>query len=59
MSSFDIIDFPKSIDYNNNPKKYKPISIIVVSDTHNKYENLDIPDSDILIHCCDFTNKGD
>ncbi len=32
--------------------------IISISDSHNKHENLEIPEGDILIHCGDFTEAG-
>ncbi len=32
--------------------------IIVISDTHNQHEDLDIPECDILIHCGDATIYG-
>lgn len=33
--------------------------IVIVSDTHGKFAQLDIPDGDILIHCGDMTVRGD
>ncbi len=33
--------------------------IVIVSDTHKKLSQLKIPDGDMLIHCGDFTMKGD
>lgn len=44
-----------SISYKEQPKGEK-ISITIISDTHNKHPT--VPNSDILIHCGDFTNKG-
>lgn len=37
----------------------KKISIIIISDTHNKHKQLGIlPDADVIIHCGDFTSIG-
>jgi len=35
-----------------------PVRIVVLSDTHNHHDMVDVPDGDILIHCGDFTVKG-
>ncbi|WBL26015.1 metallophosphatase domain-containing protein [Zunongwangia sp. HGR-M22] len=32
--------------------------LVSISDTHNKHEDLQLPDADILIHCGDFTEGG-
>ncbi|WBL22034.1 metallophosphatase domain-containing protein [Zunongwangia sp. HRR-M8] len=32
--------------------------LVSISDTHNKHEDLHLPDADILIHCGDFTEGG-
>ncbi len=32
---------------------------VIVSDTHNKLDRMSIPDGDMLIHCGDFTFRGD
>ncbi|KAL9652020.1 hypothetical protein ABK040_000361 [Willaertia magna] len=40
-----------------NHKKFK--RFIVMSDTHNKIENIrEIPNGDVLLHCGDFTQEG-
>jgi predicted phosphohydrolase len=31
---------------------------VVLSDTHNRHNELDIPDGDVLLHCGDFTTQG-
>jgi predicted phosphodiesterase len=59
MASFKMIDILKPVDYNENPDRYKKVSIIVVSDTHKHHESLSIPDGDIFLHCGDFTNRHD
>ncbi|CAF3238268.1 unnamed protein product [Rotaria sp. Silwood2] len=59
MSSSKIIDIIKPIDYDENPERYKSISVVIVSDTHKNHEVINIPDGDIFLHCGDFTNKGD
>ena len=42
-----------------NPQRYKKLNIVVISDTHKNHASMSIPDGDILLHCGDFTNKGD
>lgn len=32
--------------------------IVLISDTHNKHDQIDLPDGDILIHAGDFTERG-
>lgn len=32
--------------------------IVIISDTHEKHENIEVPEGDILIHCGDSTNRG-
>eukprot|EP00931_Biecheleriopsis_adriatica_P106226 TRINITY_DN80712_c0_g1_i1.p1 TRINITY_DN80712_c0_g1~~TRINITY_DN80712_c0_g1_i1.p1 ORF type:complete len:218 (+),score=33.47 TRINITY_DN80712_c0_g1_i1:31-684(+) len=34
------------------------LRVVVVSDTHNGHDKLDVPDGDILVHCGDLTNRG-
>lgn len=34
------------------------LRVVVVSDTHNQHQKLEVPDGDILIHCGDMTNRG-
>ena len=34
------------------------MTIICISDTHNKHEDLHIPEGDILIHAGDITESG-
>lgn len=34
------------------------VRVVVVSDTHNKHNLIEILPGDILVHCGDFTNKG-
>lgn len=58
-SVFEIIHMPKVIDYHRNPGRYKALSIVVVSDTHNNHEVLEVPEGDIFLHCGDFTDKSD
>ena len=31
---------------------------VVLSDTHNRHNELEIPDGDVLLHCGDFTTQG-
>ncbi|CAF1468305.1 unnamed protein product [Rotaria sp. Silwood1] len=59
MSSFQIIDSLKPIDYDENSERYKTVSVIIVSDTHKNHEKMTIPDGDIFLHCGDFTNRHD
>lgn len=33
------------------------MKIIVISDTHNKHNNVELPEGDILVHCGDATNQ--
>ena len=35
-----------------------PIKIVIISDTHNCHNALNIPDGDILIHAGDMTEYG-
>jgi len=34
------------------------ITIAIISDTHNKHKQLNLPDADVIIHCGDFTSVG-
>mmetsp|Transcript_125274 Transcript_125274/g.348568 ORF Transcript_125274/g.348568 Transcript_125274/m.348568 type:complete len:224 (+) Transcript_125274:60-731(+) len=34
------------------------VRVVVLSDTHNQHQGLDVPDGDLLIHCGDLTNRG-
>lgn len=34
------------------------IRFVVISDTHNLHQHLEIPEGDVLVHAGDFTNKG-
>ena len=34
------------------------VRIVLISDTHNKHEKLEMPEGDVLIHAGDFTNNG-
>ena len=34
------------------------VRIVLISDTHNKHEKLEMPEGDLLIHAGDFTNTG-
>ena len=34
------------------------VRIVLISDTHNRHEMLEMPEGDILIHAGDFTNNG-
>ena len=54
--NFEFIDIQKPVDYDENPQRYKQVSVVVVSDTHNKHEQYEVPDGDIFLHCGDFTN---
>ena len=36
----------------------KTIRIVCISDTHNRFRELSIPDGDILIHAGDITRRG-
>ena len=59
METFEVINIPKPIDYEENPQRYKHVSLVVVSDTHNKHELYEVPDGDVFLHCGDFTNGAD
>jgi hypothetical protein len=59
MPLFEVIDIPKPDTFYENPKRYKPVSIVVFSDTHNRHEELEVPDGDILLHCGDFRDDTD
>eukprot|EP01111_Echinosteliopsis_oligospora_P001578 TRINITY_DN12340_c0_g1_i1.p1 TRINITY_DN12340_c0_g1~~TRINITY_DN12340_c0_g1_i1.p1 ORF type:complete len:161 (-),score=13.12 TRINITY_DN12340_c0_g1_i1:131-613(-) len=37
----------------------KILNIVCISDTHDLHSLIDFPPGDILIHCGDFTSKGD
>lgn len=39
----------------NNPEMIK---FVCVSDTHNRAEEVQLPEGDVLIHCGDFTRSG-
>lgn len=32
--------------------------VVIISDTHEKHEQITLPEGDLLIHCGDFTNRG-
>lgn len=34
------------------------MKLVVISDTHNKHKQIDLPDGDVLIHCGDFSSMG-
>lgn len=34
------------------------MKLIIISDTHEKHDQLYIPNGDVIIHCGDFTNRG-
>jgi Icc-related predicted phosphoesterase len=34
------------------------LSIVIISDTHNKHEQLILTEADVIIHCGDFTSVG-
>jgi predicted phosphodiesterase len=34
------------------------MKLVVISDTHNKHKQIDLPEGDVLIHCGDFTGMG-
>ena len=36
----------------------KKMSIVIISDTHNKHKLLTLPPADTIIHCGDFTSMG-
>eukprot|EP00434_Breviolum_minutum_P001014 symbB.v1.2.000888.t2/scaffold51.1/size380723/7 len=36
----------------------RSLRVVVMSDTHNKHQQLEVPEGDILIHCGDLTNRG-
>ncbi|CAF1196033.1 unnamed protein product [Adineta steineri] len=59
MASTELFDILKPADYDENPERYKKLSIVVVSDTHNNDDRLSIPNGDIFLHCGDFTNRHD
>ena len=35
------------------------LKIVIISDTHEKHEQVEVPDGDLLIHCGDWTNRGE
>ena len=39
-------------------KQQGALRCVVISDTHNLHDGLEIPDGDVLIHCGDFTDMG-
>ena len=39
-------------------RDYGLVRIVLISDTHNKHEKLEMPEGDVLIHAGDFTNVG-
>ncbi|CAF2927642.1 unnamed protein product [Rotaria sp. Silwood2] len=58
MPSSTIIDILKSIDYDEDPERFKSISIVIVLDTDKNHEKIYIPDGDIFLHCGEFTKKN-
>ena len=54
----------KKIEINNNILPFdsidhdKIVRIVCISDTHNRYRELTVPDGDILIHAGDITRRG-
>lgn len=34
------------------------MNLIILSDTHSRQKDIEIPDGDVLIHCGDMTNRG-
>lgn len=34
------------------------MKLVIISDTHNKHDQLTLPDGDVLIHCGDATGRG-
>ena len=54
-----MLDILKPSDYDQNPQRYRKLSIVVISDTHNTHEHLSVPHGYILFHCGDFTNSSD
>ena len=40
------------------PRYYKKMKIVCISDTHNQHNEINIPEGDILIHAGDFTTLG-
>ena len=34
------------------------VRLVLISDTHNKHRQLELPEGDVLIHAGDFTNRG-
>ena len=63
INSFILLTFLNS-HYSVEPQSYdvpKPdghIRMVCISDTHNRTDNLKLPDGDILIHAGDFSNVG-
>jgi hypothetical protein len=51
MVSFELIDIPKPAEYYNGPERYKPVTVVVVSDIHIEQDQLQIRDGDRLVHC--------
>ncbi|CAF2424086.1 unnamed protein product [Rotaria sp. Silwood2] len=48
MPSSTIIDILKPIDYDEDPERFKSISIVIVLDTDKNHEKIYIPDGDIF-----------
>ena len=47
------------VDVNVKEKRDDSVlRIVLISDTHNKHEKLEMPEGDVLIHAGDFTNNG-
>ncbi|KAG2373286.1 hypothetical protein C9374_012275 [Naegleria lovaniensis] len=62
--------FPKKVEWeiihpkhNNDPQVEKNtekrvVKFVVISDTHNKHDMLNLPEGDVLIHCGDMSDDG-
>lgn len=50
---------PVKVQWNiGNPNSSTKLRIVVISDSHNHHNSLNVPDGDILVHCGDFTDFG-
>jgi len=35
------------------------VKLVIISDTHEQHEHVQVPEGDVLIHCGDWTHRGD
>jgi hypothetical protein len=53
--TFNFIEIPILF---NTPKRKNSLRFVCISDTHNKTDELELPEGDVLLHSGDFTLEG-